>query len=221
MKRAMDILLVLLALPIWLPLFLVTLMVVLICHGRPVFFFQERAGFRGKPFRIIKFRTMRNVQDATGNHLPDEDRLTTCGRRLRDLSLDELPELLNILKGEMSLVGPRPLPTVYVPRYSPDQARRLDCLPGLTGWAQVNGRNLLDWESRFQHDVWYVSNRSFWLDIRILALTILTVVKREGISADNVATMTEFMGSEPVQGQEPRFGSSPPCSPDPSRRSES
>jgi lipopolysaccharide/colanic/teichoic acid biosynthesis glycosyltransferase len=221
MKRLIDIVLVVLSMPLWLPLFMVTFLVVLVCLGRPVFFYQERAGLKGRPFRIIKFRTMKHLLDGSGHHLPDEERLTPCGRRLRDLSLDELPELLNILKGDMSLVGPRPLPTAYVSRYSPHQARRLNCLPGLTGWAQVNGRNLLDWEKRFQHDVWYVENQSFWLDIKILWLTVMTVLKREGIAAENVATMTEFMGSELDQDHTRGFGSSPPDSLDPSRKNES
>ena len=202
MKRLLDILLILLTVPVWLLLFLMTLLMVLLAFGRPVFFRQERAGLHGKPFQIIKFRTMRDLRDADGNLLPDAERLTSLGRLLRALSLDELPELLHVLKGEMSLVGPRPLPTTYVPRYSPEQARRLECLPGITGWAQVNGRNLLGWDDRFRHDVWYVDNQSISFDLKILWLTLLTVVRREGIAAENSATMTEFMGSDadPDQG---------------------
>ena len=201
-KRLLDILLILLTAPFWLLLFLATLVVVLVSFGRPVFFRQERAGLDSKPFRIIKFRTMKDLRDPEGNPLPDEQRLTRCGKALRSLSLDELPEILNVLKGDMSLVGPRPLPTKYLPRYSPEQARRQECLPGITGWAQVNGRNLLNWEDRFRHDVWYVDNRSTLLDLRILWKTVLTVINREGISAENAATMTEFMGSpeSPDQG---------------------
>ena len=206
MKRLLDLLLVLLALPLWLPLLLVTGLAVACALGRPIFFLQQRAGFRGKPFRIIKFRTMKELRDEQGRLLPDAERLTPFGHRLRSLSLDELPELLNVLRGDMSLVGPRPLPTAYVDRYSPFQARRLDCRPGLTGWAQVNGRNLLNWEDRFRHDVWYRENQSLLLDFRILWMTFHTVLRREGIAAEGAATMTEFKGSPqgPDQGQPPR-----------------
>ncbi|MEX0326683.1 MAG: sugar transferase [Puniceicoccaceae bacterium] len=201
-KRLLDILLILLSAPVWLVLFLGTALFVLVSFGRPVFFRQERAGLGQKPFHIIKFRTMKDLRDGDGNLLPDEVRLTRCGRVLRSLSLDEFPEILNVLKGDMSLVGPRPLPTKYLPRYSPEQLRRQECLPGITGWAQVNGRNLLNWEDRFRHDVWYVDNRSLKLDLVILWKTVLTVLNREGISAENAATMTEFMGSDdsPDQG---------------------
>ncbi|MEX0330142.1 MAG: sugar transferase [Puniceicoccaceae bacterium] len=201
-KRILDILLILISAPIWLLLFLATWLFVLISFGRPAFFRQERAGLGRKPFHIIKFRTMKDLRDSNGNLLPDEERLTRSGRLLRSLSLDELPELLNVLRGQMSLVGPRPLPTKYLPRYTPEQARRQDCLPGITGWAQVNGRNLLSWEDRFRHDVWYVDNRSLKLDLVILWKTVLTVLQREGINAENAATMTEFMGSQdsPDQG---------------------
>ena len=174
MKRLLDILLILIALPVWLPVFVVVAIVVRLGLGAPVFFRQERAGLNGKPFAILKFRTMKDLRDSEGKLLPDADRLTPCGEWLRRLSLDELPELLNVLRGEMSLVGPRPWPTRYVARYTREQARRLECLPGVTGWAQVNGRNLLDWEGRFAHDLWYVDNQTIWLDLKI---TLLTLVK--------------------------------------------
>lgn len=218
MKRALDILLVLLSLPLWLPVFVATLIAVRVQLGRPVFFRQWRAGRGGRPFRILKFRTMLERRDAQGRLLPDAERLTPFGGWLRSVSLDELPELLNILTGDMSLVGPRPLPTAYTARYSPQQARRLDCLPGLTGWAQVNGRNLLDWEARFAHDIWYVDNRSLRLDLRILWKTLMTVLGREGISAENAATMTEFMGSQPAAAPAPAPRTAPPAAPDPSRK---
>jgi lipopolysaccharide/colanic/teichoic acid biosynthesis glycosyltransferase len=195
MKRIMDLGLVVLSLPLWGPLFLLVWLVVRIGLGAPAFFHQRRAGLNGKPFTIIKFRTMTDHRDAAGNLLPDAARLTRCGHLLRNLSLDELPELLNVLRGEMSLVGPRPLPVLYLDRYTPEQARRHEVPPGLTGWAQVNGRNAVDWETRFQMDVWYVDNRSFWLDLRILGKTLLTVLSRKGIAAENSATMHEFMGS--------------------------
>ena len=221
MKRIIDLLLILLSAPVWVPVFIILWVVVQVCFGAPAFFRQERSGLNGKPFHILKFRTMNNARDESGSLLADEERLTPCGKRLRSLSLDEIPELFNVIKGEMSLVGPRPLPTVYEGRYSADQARRLSCVPGITGWAQVNGRNLLDWEARFQHDVWYVDNRSLVLDIKILWMTVLTVFRREGISAKNSATMTEFMGSQerPDQGSVP--GKDLPGSPDPFHRSES
>ncbi len=220
MKRALDLILVALALPVWGPLFLVTWIVVRICMGAPVFFRQERAGFRGKAFNILKFRTMKDLRDEDGRLLPDAVRLTRCGRTLRSLSLDELPGLLNVLRGDMSLVGPRPLPTAYVPRYSPEQALRLTCMPGITGWAQVNGRNQLNWEDRFRHDVWYVRNRSLALDLKILWMTVAAVIRREGISGQDSVTMTEFMGSPP--GPDPIPGSAPgrPGCPDPSHKSE-
>lgn len=220
MKRLVDIVIVLLVLPLWLPLLVITGLIVGWSFGRPLFFRQERAGLNGKSFKILKFRTMTDSRDDNGNLLPDEDRLTTCGRRLRSLSLDELPELLNVLKGEMSLVGPRPLPVRYVDRYTPQQRRRLEAVPGITGWAQVNGRNQLNWNDRFAHDIWYVDNRSISLDIKILFTTLWTVLRREGISAENEATMTEFMGS----GQDPDHGhsagSDQPASPDSVHKSE-
>lgn len=162
--------------------------------GRPILFTQTRPGLHGKPFTIYKFRTMTNERDADGNLLPDPQRLTPFGRFLRSTSLDELPELFNVLKGDISLVGPRPLLMQYLERYTPKQARRHEVRPGITGWAQINGRNALSWEEKFALDVWYVDNCSLWLDIRIIALTVWKVLRREGISHQGEATMTEFLG---------------------------
>lgn len=198
MKRVLDIVLVVVTAPVTVPLFLMTMLSVRLILGSPVFFLQERAGLNGRPFRMIKFRSMLTTSGESGELLPDAQRLTAFGRLLRRFSLDELPELLHVLSGRMSLVGPRPLPVRYVPRYNSGQARRLLCRPGITGWAQVNGRNSLDWEERFAHDVWYVDNRSLLLDLKILVLTIVTVFRSEGISADNHATMNEFTGTEPT-----------------------
>ncbi len=167
-----------------------------LAHGSPVLFTQVRPGYFGRPFKIYKFRTMTDERDTQGNLLPDAERLTRLGRFLRASSLDELPELFNVLRGEMSLVGPRPLLMQYLTRYTPEQARRHAVLPGITGWAQVNGRNALTWEDKFRLDVWYVENWSFWLDIQILWMTAWKVVKREGISQPGHATAEEFMGSE-------------------------
>jgi lipopolysaccharide/colanic/teichoic acid biosynthesis glycosyltransferase len=177
------------------PVFLLTALAVRLFLGTPVFFRQQRAGYKGNPFYIYKFRTMTNAADAAGNLLPDSERLTRLGRFLRALSLDELPELFNILCGEMSLVGPRPLLMEYLPRYSAEQMRRHDAYPGLTGWAQVNGRNALDWPARLAMDVWYVDHRSFWLDIKILFITFWKVLKREGISQPGQATVEYFQGN--------------------------
>ncbi len=164
--------------------------------GSPVFFKQVRPGLHGAPFAMYKFRTMTDEKDAEGNLLPDGERLTKFGRFLRSTSLDELPELWNVLKGDMSLVGPRPLLMEYLERYTPEQARRHEVRPGITGWAQVNGRNALSWEDKFKLDVWYVDNRSLWLDIKILWLTLAKVFKREGISSDGHATMPFFEGKK-------------------------
>lgn len=164
--------------------------------GRPVLFRQVRPGYQGKPFTLYKFRTMKVSRNEEGNLLPDPERLTSLGRLLRSFSLDELPELINVLRGEMSLVGPRPLLMQYLKRYTPEQARRHDVIPGMTGWAQVNGRNLLTWEDKFRFDVWYVDNWSLWLDVKILLLTLLGVLYREGISQPGHATAEEFMGSK-------------------------
>jgi len=189
MKRLFDICAsALLLLALGLPLLLITACQLCIM-GRPIFFTQERAGKNARVFRIIKFRSMRT---GTGS---DAARLTPWGQFLRSTSIDELPELLHVLRGEMSLVGPRPLPTAYLPRYSAEQARRHEVRPGITGWAQVNGRNGLSWERQFELDLWYVVNRSFLLDLKILGLTLLTVIRRENISAEGEATRTEFLGS--------------------------
>lgn len=163
--------------------------------GSPVLFKQVRPGLHGQPFKMIKFRTMRDALDAQGNPLPDSERMTPFGNFLRSASLDELPELWNVLKGEMSLVGPRPLLMEYLPLYSPEQARRHEVRPGVTGWAQVNGRNALSWDEKFRLDVWYVDHQSLWLDLKILLLTVKKVFVREGISAVGEATMPRFTGS--------------------------
>jgi lipopolysaccharide/colanic/teichoic acid biosynthesis glycosyltransferase len=164
--------------------------------GSPVIFSQDRPGRHGHIFRFYKFRSMNDARDAQGRLLPDEQRLTPLGKRMRAWSLDELPSCVNILRGEMSLVGPRPLLERYLERYSPEQARRHEVLPGITGWAQVNGRNALTWEDKFRFDVWYVDHWSLWLDIKILVLTLWKVLRREGISQPGYATAEEFMGSE-------------------------
>jgi lipopolysaccharide/colanic/teichoic acid biosynthesis glycosyltransferase len=165
--------------------------------GSPILFLQVRPGQGGRPFTLFKFRTMLDSSGEYGHPLPDAERLTPLGSWMRRWSLDELPELLNVLKGDMSLVGPRPLLLQYLERYSPEQARRHEVKPGLTGWAQVNGRNAITWEEKFSLDVWYVDHQSFWLDVKIILLTLVKVLKREGISAEGEATMPEFMGSSP------------------------
>ena len=165
----------------------------------PVHFRQQRPGYRGKPFGLLKFRTMTNQRDSNGELLPDAQRLTPFGRWLRSSSIDELPGLLNILRGEMSFIGPRPLLMQYLPLYSPEQARRHDVKPGCSGWAQINGRNALSWEEKFRLDVWYVDHQSFWLDLQIFVITIWKVLRREGISAVGEATMTPFTGSTPAR----------------------
>lgn len=164
--------------------------------GAPVLFRQTRPGLNGQPFEMVKFRTMKDAVDANGNPLPDSERMTPFGNKLRNSSLDELPELWNVLKGEMSLVGPRPLLMQYLPLYSKEQARRHEVRPGLTGWAQINGRNAISWEEKFKLDVWYVDNRSFWLDLRILLLTVKKVFVKEGISADGHVTIASFTGTD-------------------------
>jgi len=163
--------------------------------GTPVLFRQIRPGKDGKPFEMIKFRTMRDAKDAVGNSLPDADRITSLGQFLRSTSLDELPELWNVLKGDMSLVGPRPLLMEYLPLYSKEQYRRHEVRPGVTGWAQVNGRNAISWEEKFKLDVWYVDNQSLWLDMKILFLTVKKVLVKDGISADGEVTMSRFTGT--------------------------
>ena len=195
MKRYLDlilsvILIMLLALPILILVYQVRKKV-----GSPIFFRQVRPGMNSKPFEMIKFRTMTDACGDDGRLLPDSERLTKFGQWLRSTSLDELPELWNVLKGEMSLVGPRPLLIEYLPLYNSEQARRHEVRPGVTGWAQVNGRNAISWEEKFELDVWYVNNRSLWLDIKILSLTIKKVLVRDGISADGEATMRKFTGN--------------------------
>ncbi|ENQ8700061.1 sugar transferase [Vibrio harveyi] len=164
--------------------------------GSPVLFRQKRPGLNGKPFEMVKFRTMKDAVDQQGSPLPDSERITPFGDKLRNSSLDELPELWNVLKGEMSLVGPRPLLMQYLPLYNKEQSRRHDVRPGVTGWAQVNGRNAISWEEKFKLDIWYVENQSFWLDIKIILLTVKKVLVKEGISADGHATIEPFIGQE-------------------------
>ena len=195
-KRLLDLSLTIPGLIIISPIMGAVALLIKIKLGGPVIFCQIRPGLYGKPFTIYKFRTMKDARDVNGKLLPDEQRLTTFGRLLRALSLDELPELFNVAKGEMSLVGPRPLLMEYLGRYSSRQARRHEALPGLTGWAQVNGRNSLTWEEKFEMDVWYVDNQSVWLDVKILFRTLIKVFRREGISSDNCATMPEFWGDK-------------------------
>jgi lipopolysaccharide/colanic/teichoic acid biosynthesis glycosyltransferase len=193
-KRFLDIAVSILALVLLSPLLLLTGLVVRGFMGRPILFVQERPGKGGKPFNIYKFRTMKATMDSQGQPLPDEKRLTRFGSFLRKTSMDELPELWNVLKGDMSLVGPRPLLMEYLPLYSPRQARRHEVRPGITGWAQVNGRNDTSWQRRFELDCWYVDHQSFLLDLRILALTLKKVVASEGIHQEGSATMENFKG---------------------------
>jgi lipopolysaccharide/colanic/teichoic acid biosynthesis glycosyltransferase len=195
-KRLFDLFAASLVLLVFSPLLLVLALLVWAAHGTPVLFRQPRAGYKGKPFLVIKFRTMTNRTGPDGNLLPDAERLTRLGRFLRSTSLDELPEFFNVLRGEMSLVGPRPLFVKYLPLYSPEQMRRHNVFPGITGWAQVNGRNALTWDEKFALDLWYVDHWSFWLDIKILFLTLWKALKREGISQPGHATMEEFKGNE-------------------------
>ena|SRR5690625_1474671 len=200
MKRLFDFFVALFALIILSPVFLVLSALVLINLGRPIFFTQERPGRQGRPFKMVKFRTMLDSKQPDGTILPDKVRLTNFGTWLRSTSLDELPELWNVLKGEMSLVGPRPLLMEYLPLYSTEQYRRHEVRPGITGWAQINGRNALHWEERFKLDVWYVDNQSFWLDLKILLLTLKKVLKREGITAEGHATIAKFTGNKDNYG---------------------
>lgn len=194
MKRFFDLFAAFLGLLVLLPIMLFIAWQISRKLGSPVLFRQVRPGLNGTPFEMIKFRTMRDAVDATGNPLPDSERMTPFGNFLRSSSLDELPELWNVLKGDMSLVGPRPLLMEYLPLYSPEQYRRHEARPGVTGWAQVNGRNALSWDEKFKLDVWYVDNRSLWLDLKIIVLTIKKVFLRDGISADGEATMPKFTG---------------------------
>lgn len=199
-KRVFDVTLVLLSLPLTLPLMGLVALLVRVKLGAPVLFVQPRPGYRGQIFRLVKFRTMCEALGPDGKPLPDGQRLTRLGRLLRASSLDELPELWNVLRGEMSLVGPRPLLVAYLPRYTPEQMRRHEVLPGITGWAQIHGRNALTWEEKFRLDVWYVDHRSLWLDVKILFLTVWKVLKREGVEHPGQATMSEFMGSSEAHG---------------------
>lgn len=196
MKRALDVLASAAGLVVLSPVLLLVALAVRVNLGSPVFFRQERPGLHGRTFRLVKFRTMRDATDRDGRPLPDAERLTPFGRFLRASSLDELPELWNVLRGDMSLVGPRPLLTQYLPLYSPRQARRHEVRPGLTGWAQVNGRNALGWKERLELDVWYVEHRSLVLDLRILLRTVATVFARRGISQEGHVTMEPFRGND-------------------------
>jgi sugar transferase EpsL len=193
-KRAFDLTLALLALTVLSPMIGLIALLVWLKLGAPVLFRQPRPGLHGRTFTLYKFRTMTDARDAQGNLLPDAERMTPLGRFLRTTSLDELPELFNVLKGDMSLVGPRPLLMRYLDRYTPEQMRRHQVKPGITGWAQVNGRNVLTWEQKFALDVWYVDHWSFWLDLKTIALTVWKVLTREGISQPGQATAQEFMG---------------------------
>ncbi|MEG6613402.1 sugar transferase [Pseudoclostridium thermosuccinogenes] len=193
-KRFLDIALSLVAAILGMPLIIAITVLVLVKLGRPVLFTQERVGRKGRIFRIYKFRTMVDAKDSNGNPLPDAERLTGFGKWLRSTSLDELPELLNVIKGDMSLVGPRPLLVDYLPLYNERQMKRHDVLPGITGWAQVNGRNLISWEKKFELDLWYVDNWSLWLDIKIILMTVVRVLKREGINQSGMVTVERFNG---------------------------
>lgn len=197
-KRTFDIVVSGCALVLFSPLLIVTALLVGRDMGRPVLFIQQRPGWHEKPFSLIKFRTMKDATGPDGKPLPDDQRLTRLGLFLRAASIDELPELWNVLIGEMSLVGPRPLLMEYLPHYNDEQRRRCEMRPGITGWAQINGRNAISWEEKFALDVWYVDNQSLWLDIKILWLTAKKVIMREGISADGEATMPKFTGTKPT-----------------------
>ncbi|MAD54091.1 MAG: sugar transferase [Idiomarinaceae bacterium] len=196
MKRLIDFTVALVALIVASPVLLICALLIRLFIGKPVLFKQTRPGLNGKPFNMVKFRTMTNERDEHGNLLPDEKRLTRLGKLLRSTSLDELPELWNVLNGDMSLVGPRPLLMEYLDLYTDEQARRHEARPGITGWAQVNGRNAISWEQKFKLDVWYVDNQSTWLDIKIIFMTAKKVLVREGISASGEATMSKFKGSK-------------------------
>jgi sugar transferase EpsL len=195
MKRAIDVCAAAAALVAFSPVLLAAALAVRVGMGSPVLYRGARGGWRGRTFHVLKFRTMSDARDAQGSLLPDAQRLTGLGRLLRSTSIDELPQLWNVLKGDMSLVGPRPLHAKYLPLYSAEQARRHEVRPGITGWAQVKGRNTLRWHDRFRYDVWYVDNRSLWLDLRIICMTVLQVFRRHGISSEGEATAAEFTGN--------------------------
>jgi len=201
LKRLLDVLFSGVLILLLLPIGIVLTLLVRWKMGSPILFFQDRPGLNGRLFRLYKFRTMRDAAGANGKPLADAERLTPLGRWMRKWSLDELPELFNVLKGDMSSVGPRPLLPQYLGRYTPEQARRHEVIPGLTGWAQVNGRNAITWEEKFSLDVWYVDNRSFLLDLKILGMTAWKVLRREGISAQGEVTMQEFMGTVSTSGK--------------------
>jgi len=202
-KRVLDLIITLPVLILFSPVILILAIFVAVHYGFPVIFKQERPGYQGEIFTIYKFRTMQNRLDDLGKPLPDADRLTKFGRFLRASSLDELPELINVLKGEMSIVGPRPLLVEYLPRYNAQQFRRHEVLPGITGWAQINGRNAISWQQKFDLDVWYVDNWSIWLDIKTIVLSIVKVLRREGISQPGQATAELFMGNPPEHADPP------------------
>lgn len=201
-KRTLDLLVSFALLVALSPALFSIAILILLAMGRPILFRQQRPGRYGRPFTLYKFRTMANMQDAEGQLLPDSERLTRLGRLLRLLSVDELPQLWNVLRGDLSLVGPRPLLMHYLDRYSDEQARRHDVLPGITGWAQINGRNAITWEQKFKFDVWYVDHWNIWLDIKILWLTAMIIIRREGISQEGQATISEFTGNSD-SGQKP------------------
>ena len=194
-KRIFDIICAIVALVLLAPVMLLVAVFVRRKLGKPVLFTQTRPGLQGKPFQMLKFRTMRDAYDKNGNPLPDDQRITPFGQFLRSTSIDELPELINVLKGEMSLVGPRPLLMEYLELYSPEQARRHDVRPGITGWAQINGRNAISWKQKFELDLWYINNWSLWLDIKILFLTVVKVFKRSDINQQGRVTIEKFNGS--------------------------
>jgi len=195
-KRGFDLIISVISLIILSPLLLITSLAISIVYGLPILFRQNRPGYQEKPFTIYKFRTMTDKLDDQGDLLPDDKRLKWLGRVLRGTSIDELPELFNVLRGDMSIVGPRPLLMQYLERYNAEQARRHEVLPGITGWAQVNGRNAITWEDKFKYDVWYIDNWSFWLDLKIIGMTIWKAFQREGINQPGHISASEFMGSD-------------------------
>ncbi len=196
LKSIFDKFLALILIILFSPIYIIVSILILVKMGRPILFRQQRPGLHGDIFGIYKFRTMTNEKDENGELLPDEQRLVGIGKFIRSTSLDELPQIFNVLKGDMSFVGPRPLLIEYLPLYNERQKKRHDVKPGITGWAQVNGRNAISWEQKFEYDVWYVDNQSFWLDMKILWLTFLKVVKRSDISSDTAATMEKFEGTK-------------------------